>query len=73
MFVFIKKLFYIRSLFLSSLVSATSLNCISMKDQECKVRPEIINVNSNEPIYFILLVLKQLNVVVVVIILIIHM
>ena len=73
MFVFIKKLFYIRSLFLSSLVSATSLNCISMKEQECKVRPEIINVNSNEPIYFILLVLKQLNVVVVVIILIIHM
>ena len=73
MFVFIKKMFYIESLFLSSLVSTTSLNCISMKNQECKVRPEIINVNSNEPIYFILLVLKQLNVVVVVIILIIHM
>ena len=52
MFVFIKKIFYIVSLFLSSLVSTTSLNCISMKNQECKVRPEIINVNSNEPIFY---------------------
>ena len=52
MFVFIKKIFYIGSLFLSSLVSTTSLNCISMKNQECKVRPEIINVNSNNPIFY---------------------
>ena len=51
MFVFIKKIFYIGSLFLSSLVSTTSLNCISMNNQVCKVRPEIINVNSNEPIF----------------------
>ena len=72
MFVFIKKMFYIGSLFLSSLVGTTSLNCISMKNQECKVRPEIINVNSNE-LYFILLVLKQINVAAVVIILMIHM
>ena len=48
------------------------LKCISMKNQECKVRPEIINVNSNE-LYFILLVLKQINVAAVVIILMIHM
>ena len=52
MFVFIKKIFYIGSLFLSSLVSTTSLSCISMKNQECKVRPEIINVNSNEPVFY---------------------
>ena len=52
MFVFIKKIFYIGSLFLSSLVSTSSLNCISMENQECKVRPEIINVNSNEPIFY---------------------
>ena len=52
MFVFIKKMFYIGSLFLSSLVSTTSLNCVSMKNQECKVRPKIINVNSNEPIFY---------------------
>ena len=53
-------------------LSATPLSCISMKSQDCKVRPEIINVNSNEPV-FILLVLKQVNVEVVVIILMIHM
>ena len=52
MFVFIKKVFYIGSLFLSSLVSTASLNCISMKNQECKVRPEIINANSNEPVFY---------------------
>ena len=51
MFVFIKKIFYIGSLFLSSLVSTASLNCISMKNQEWNVRPEIINVNSNNPIF----------------------
>ena len=52
MFVFFKKMFCIGSLFLSSSVGTTSLNCISMKNQECKVRPEIINVNSNEPIFY---------------------
>ena len=39
MFAFIKKIFCIGSLILSSLVNTTSLNCISMKNQECKVRP----------------------------------
>ena len=52
MFVFIKKILYIGSLLLSSLVSTTSLNCISMKSQDCKVGPEIINVNSNEPVFY---------------------
>ena len=52
MLVFIKKVIYIGSLFLSSLVSTTSLNFISMKNQERKVRPEIINVNSNEPVFY---------------------
>ena len=52
MFVFIQKIVYIGSLYLSSLVSKTSLNCISMQNQECKVRPEvIIIINSNEPIF----------------------
>ena len=45
-----------------------------MKKQECKVRPEIINVNSNEPLFYpFSLVLKQINVVAVVIILMTHM
>ena len=52
MFVFIKKVFHIRSLFLWSWVSTIPLSCISMNNQVCKVRPEIINVNSNEPIFY---------------------
>ena len=51
MFAFIKKMFHIGSLFLSSLVSTTPLDCISMKNQDCKIRPEIININSNNPIF----------------------
>ena len=57
MFASIKKN-YIESFFLSSLVGTTSLNaiplsCISMKNQECKVRPETINVNNNNnPIFY---------------------
>ena len=52
MFEFIKKVFHIGSLFLSSLVSTTPLSCISMNNQACKVRPEIINLNSNEPVFY---------------------
>ena len=35
---------------LSNITNA--LECISMKNQECKVRPEIININSNNPIFY---------------------
>ena len=52
MYVFIKKVFHIGSLFLSSLVGTTPLSCISMNNQACTVRPEIINVNSNEPVFY---------------------
>ena len=52
MFRFIKKCFFIGSLFLSNLVSTTSLSCISMNNQACKARPEIVNVNSNNPIFY---------------------
>ena len=51
-FVFIKKVFHIGSLFLSSLISRTPLGCISMNNQVCKVRPEIVNVNTNEPVFY---------------------
>ena len=50
MFVFIKKIFCIGSLFLSSLVSTTPLSCISIKNQECKVIPKIVDINSNNTI-----------------------
>ena len=47
MFGFIKTIFLTGLAFLSSLVSTTPLSCILMNNQACKVRPEIINVNSN--------------------------
>ena len=67
MFIFIKKIIYIASL---SLVSATPLSCISLKNQECKVKLLILILII---LYFILLVLKEINVVATVIALIIHM
>ena len=33
-------------------LSVNSLECVSMKNQECKTRPEIIDVNSNEPVFY---------------------
>ena len=53
MFVFIKKVFYIGSLFLSSLVSITPLSCISMNNQACNVRPKIVNVSSNQSAFYL--------------------
>ena len=52
MYVFIKKVFHIASLFLSSLVGATPLSYISINSQACKVRLEIGNVNSSEPVFY---------------------
>ena len=34
-----------------SQMQATPLNCISMKNQECKTKPQVINVNSNNPTF----------------------
>ena len=42
-----------------------------MNNQECKVRPQIVDVNSKEPVFF-LLVLKQVHAVLVATISIIH-
>ena len=30
----------------------TPLKCISINNQECKVRPEIVNVNIDEPVFY---------------------
>ena len=60
MFKFMKQVFVSTLMFFGSLSSVNSLECVSMKNQECKVRLEIVNVNSNEPL-FSLLILKQAN------------
>ena len=50
-FGFVKKVFFIRLTILSIFRNAIPLSCISMKNHECKTRPQVINVNSN-PIFY---------------------
>ena len=50
-FGFVKKVFFVGLAILSIFTNASSLSCISMINQACKARPEIINVNSNNPIF----------------------
>ena len=46
---FIKKPFVTAMMFFGcNEWSVTPLKCVSMNSQECKVRPEIKNINSNE-------------------------
>ena len=59
MFGFIKKAFFSGLTILSSVnllsaspLNATQLKCVSMTNQECKLRPEIVNVNSDEPVFY---------------------
>ena len=52
MFGFIKKVFFCGILSSVNLLTVTPLRCISMNNQECKVRPEIVNVNSDEPVFY---------------------
>ena len=49
-FSFIKKVFFLGLTILSNFTNA--LDCISMKNSECKVRSEIISFNSNNPMFY---------------------
>ena len=44
--------FFTGLVFLSTLASVNLLSCISMNNQECRVRPQIVHVNGDEPIFF---------------------
>ena len=50
-FSFVKKVFVLGLTVLSSGITG-ALNCISLKNQECKVRPKIADINSNNPIFY---------------------
>ena len=53
MFGFIKKAFVVAMTFFGfNVLSVNSLKCISMKNQECKIRKEVINVNANNPVFY---------------------
>ena len=45
-------MFFIGLTILSSFTNASSLSCASMNNQACKARPQVVNVNSNNPIFY---------------------
>ena len=54
MFKFIKQIIVSTLIFFGNLSSVNPLECILLKNQECKLRPEIIsiNINSNNPTFY---------------------
>ena len=49
---FIKRCFFMQLAFLSTLTSVNMLSYISMNNQECRVRPQIVNVNGDIPVFY---------------------
>ena len=52
MFRLIKQIFISAIIYFGNLSSVNSLECISMKNQECNVRPKILDINSNNSIFY---------------------
>ena len=51
-FRFVTKAFFIGLTILSDFTNASSLNAISLNNQECETRPQVVNVNGDEPVFF---------------------
>ena len=51
-FRFVKKLFFVGLTILSDFTNVNSLSCISMNNQKCKTRLQVVNVNEDEPVFF---------------------
>ena len=58
MFSFVNKVFVLGLTVLSSSITG-ALNCVLMNNQKCKVRPEIVDVNSNNPIFHLFSVKRK--------------
>ena len=52
MFKFIKQITISAMILFSSQPNVNSLECLLLKNQECKVRPEIFTISSNDPIFY---------------------
>ena len=50
-FSFVKKVFFLGLTVLSSSITS-ALKCVSLNNQECKVRPKIVDVSSNNHIFY---------------------
>ena len=49
---FIKKIFISTMMLFGSLSIVNPLKCVSTNNQKCKVTLEIVNVNSNDPLFY---------------------
>ena len=52
MFGLVKKVFFAGLTILLSFTRVNSMSCISMNNHKCKLRPQIVNVNCDEPVFF---------------------
>ena len=52
MFRFVKKVFFIGLTILSNFTNLSSLKCISMNNQACKARPQVVDANSNNSVFY---------------------
>ena len=52
MFRFVRQIFISALMYFGNLSYVNSLKFISMKNQDCNVRPEIIDINSNDLIFY---------------------
>ena len=52
MFGLVKKVFFAGLTILSSFTRVNSMSCISMNNHKWKLRPQIVNVNCDEPVFF---------------------
>ena len=53
MFRFVKRIFVSIMIFFGCNLSCVNpLECVSLNNQKCKVRSEIVPVNSNEPVFY---------------------
>ena len=48
----LKSVYFTELTLLSTLTSTYLLSCISINNQECIVRPQIVNVNGDDPVFF---------------------
>ena len=52
MFRFVKQIFILALIYFGNLWNVNSLKCVSVKNQENKARPENVDINSNNPIFY---------------------
>ena len=61
MFGFIRKCFFTGLAFSLTLTIVKLLSCISMNNQECKVRPQNFNLNGNESVVATISIIHMQN------------